>query len=491
MIKLFTIFSLLISLPIQLSVVRYNYSYYGEVLHSAPGMNFAAYFNEKTLNTTLSSPEDMVVYEDLIYIIDSKTHSFYIIDSEFNLISVHHTFDLTPEYSAKLIADDITDVTTLTLNAPFGIDVKESGIYIADTSNFRIVKLNHDYEVIDVFSNIDDATFNELNFEPLKITVDVSERMYVVAKNVYEGIIELDTDGSFNRFTGVNPIRLNPFQIFSRSLMTEAQLAQLQLFLPTEYTNVSIDEKSFIYATSKPSANNAENQIQLINPKGIDVIKRNGYHPPMGDIQYMEGMNNYVITGPSTLVDIATTKDGIYTVLDQKRSRLFTYDSEGNLLYINGDEGAQSDKFTEGVSLAYLNDDLLILDRKTRTVIVYQLTDFGLAVNQAISLHNQGRFEEASVVWEEVLLLNTNYEIAYNGIGKYYLREKNYAKAMEYFNAGHDLYYYSKAYKGYRNEVLKANFGYIVGGVVLIIGGLIFLKIRSTYKKGGSILYED
>ena len=104
--------------------------------------------------------------------------------------------------------------------------------------------------------------------------------------------------------------------------MTEAQLAQLQLFLPTEYTNVSIDEKSFIYATSKPSANNAENQIQLINPKGIDVIKRNGYHPPMGDIQYMEGMNNYVITGPSTLVDIATTKDGIYTVLDQKRSRL-------------------------------------------------------------------------------------------------------------------------------------------------------------------------
>lgn len=491
MIKLFTIFSLLISLPIQLSVVRYNYSYYGEVLHSAPGMNFAAYFNEKTLNTTLSSPEDMVVYEDLIYIIDSKTHSFYIIDSEFNLISVHNSFDLTPEYSAKLIADGITDVTTVTLNAPFGIDVKESGIYIADTSNFRIVKLNHDFEVIDVFSQIDDATFDELNFEPLKITVDVSERMYVVAKNVYEGIIELDTDGSFNRFTGVNPIRLNPFQIFSRSLMTEAQLAQLQLFLPTEYTNVSIDEKSFIYATSKPSANNAENQIQLINPKGIDVIKRNGYHPPMGDIQYMEGMNNYVITGPSTLVDIATTKDGIYTVLDQKRSRLFTYDSEGNLLYINGDEGAQSDKFTEGVSLAYLNDDLLILDRKTRTVIVYQLTDFGLAVNEAISLHNQGRFEEASLVWREVLLLNTNYEIAYNGIGKYYLREKNYAKAMEYFNAGHDLYYYSKAYKGYRNEVLKANFGYIVGGVVLVIGGLTFLKIRSTYKKGGSILYED
>lgn len=491
MTKLLTIFSLLITLPIQLSVVRYNYSYYGEVLHSAPGMNFAAYFNEKTLGTTLSSPEDMVVYEDLIYMVDSKTNSIIIVDRAFELVAEHQIFDLTEAYTDKLNDSGVTDVTTITLNQPFGIDVKDSGIYIADTSNFRIVKLNHQFEVLDVFSDIEDATFNELNFEPLKITVDVSERMYVVAKNVYEGVLELDTDGSFNRFTGVNPIRLNPFQIFSRSLMTEEQLAQLQLFLPTEYTNISIDEKSFIYATSKPSENNAENQIQLINPKGIDVIKRNGYHPPMGDISYVEGMNNYVISGPSTLVDIATTHDGIYTVLDQKRSRLFTYDSEGDLLYINGDEGSQSDKFDEGVAIAYLGDDLLLLDRKTRTVIVYQLTDFGVAVNEAISLHNQGKFSEASVVWEEVLLLNTNYEIAYNGIGKFYLREKNYAKAMEYFNAGHDLYYYSKAYKGYRNEVLKANFGYIVLGVIVIVGGLIALKIRSTYKKGGSVLYED
>jgi len=454
-------------------------------------MNFAAYFNEKTLGTTLSSPEDMVVYEDMIYIIDSKTNSIITVDTAFNLVAEYDVFDLSPEYLQKLADAGINDATEITLNQPFGIDVKDTGIYIADTSNFRIVKLDHNFEVIDVFSDIEDVTFNELNFEPLKITVDISERMYVVAKNVYEGILELDTDGSFNRFTGVNPIRLNPFQIFSRSLMTEEQLAQLQLFLPTEYTNISIDEKSFIYATSKPSENNAENQIQLINPKGIDVIKRNGYHPPMGDIQYMEGMNNYVITGPSTLVDIATTNDGIYTVLDQKRSRLFTYDSEGDLLYINGDEGSQSDKFDEGVAIAYLGDDLLLLDRKTRTVIVYQLTDFGMAVNEAISLHNQGEFEEASLVWEEVLLLNTNYEIAYNGIGKFYLREKNYAKAMEYFNAGHDLYYYSKAYKGYRNEVLKANFGYIVFGVVVIVGGLIALKIRSTYKKGGSVLYED
>ena len=474
-----------------MSVVRYNYSYYGEVLHSAPGMNFATYFNEKTLGVTLSSPEDMVVYENEIYVVDSKTNSMMIIDSSFDLIQEYTTFGLSTSYYNELINQGVDSPVDLTLSSPFGIDVKQSGIYIADTGNFRIIKLNHSFEVINVFSEIDDATFDEINFEPRKVTVDASERMYVVAKNVYEGIIELDSSGTFNRFTGVNPIRLNPIEIFQRSLMTEEQLAQLQLYLPTEYTNVSIDDKSFIYATSKPSENNAENAIQLINPKGVDVIKRNGYHPPMGDIQYMQGMNNYVITGPSDLVDIATTNDGIYTVLDQKRSRLFTYDSEGNLLYINGDDGSQSDKFSEGVALAYLNNDLLVLDRKTRTVIVYRLTEFGLAVNQAIAYHAAGEFELASLIWEEVLVLNTNYEIAYNGIGKYYLREGDFKTAMEYFNLGHDQYYYSKAFKGYRNEIIKANFGYIFGVAALIGVGLIVLKVRSTYKKGGSVLYED
>jgi tetratricopeptide (TPR) repeat protein len=229
----------------------------------------------------------------------------------------------------------------------------------------------------------------------------------------------------------------------------------------------------------------------LINPKGVDVIKRNGYHPPMGDVQYIEGNNNYVITGPSLLTDIAYTKHGIYTVLDQKRSRLFTYDQEGNLLYINGDEGQQSDKFSEGVAIGYLGDDLLVLDRKSRTVIVYRLTDFGLAVNQAIGFHDQGKFDEAAAIWKDVLVLNTNYEIAYNGIGKYLLREGEFKEAMDYFKLGHDTYYYSKAFKEYRNEIIRDNFTLIMSGVVLLTGGLIFLKVRKTIKKGGSILYED
>lgn len=491
MFKIFALASMVISMPFSFLSGNYNYSYYGDAIHSSTGLTFATYFNAQTLGVELSSPEDIVVYDDLIYIVDSYMNSLIVVDENFHKSSVHTTFKISTEYHDYLTENGLPDITEVTLNSPEGLDVTETGIYIADTSNFRIVKLNSNFDVIAIYQDMEDKTFEEIAFEPEKITVDVNERMYVVAKNVYEGIVEINYDGEFNRFTGVNPLMLTPVEIFQRGLMTEKQLAKLPLFLPTEYTNVSINDESFIYATSRVSTNNAENPIQLINPKGVDVIKRNGYHPPMGDVHYVIGKNNHVIDGPSELVDIAATSDGIYTVLDQKRSRLFTYDSEGNLLYVNGDEGSQSDKFSEGVAIEYFNDDLLVLDRGTKTVIVYQLTEFGAYVNQAIHYHNEGMFDEAAHVWEEVIKINTNYEIAYNGIGKLLLREEKYKEAMEYFELGHDQYYYSKAYKGYRNEILKDNFELITLSIVLLAGGIIFLKVRKTMKKGGSILYDD
>jgi tetratricopeptide (TPR) repeat protein len=487
MLRIFSLVTILFSAPFYIGASSYNYSYWGEAIHSAPGMTFAHSINAEELGVTFSSPEDLVVFEEQIYIVDSKANSLVIIDKDFNRVAELTSFDYSEEYIDTIT----TDETSLTLDSPYGIDVTENGIFLCDTGNNRIIKLDHNYKVLNTFSEIDDPTFDEISFEPSKITVDGTDRMYVVAKNVYEGIMEINYDGSFNRFTGVNPIQLTPLEIFSRSLMTEKQISQLQLFLPTEYTNVDINDKNFIYATSKVSENNDENPIQLINPKGVDVIKANGYHPIKGDIITINTSNPYVVSGPSSLIDIARTNDGIYTVLDQKRSRLFTYDSEGDLLYIDGGEGSQTDKFNDGVAIGYFNDDLLILDRGTKTIVVYQLTEFGSSVNTAIHYHNEGMFEEAAYIWQEVIKINSNYEIAYNGIGKLLLRQGKYEEAMNYFELGHDQYYYSKAFQGYRNENIKDNFAAISITTLLIVSGLIVWRVRRVYKKGGTILYED
>lgn len=477
--------------PLLLGAGSYTYSYWGTVLHSAPGMSFTASINAENLGANFVSPEDLVVYGNTIYLVDSKANTLVMIDADFNLIGEYTSFEYSTEYLDSLVDSSLVEGTLLSLNGPYGVDVTDSGIFICDTGNYRVVKLSHDLEVLSIVSEMDDPTFDEVLFEPKKITVDTTDRMYVVAKNIYEGIVEINSDGSFNRYTGVNPIELTPLEILQRKLMTEEQIAQLQLYLPTEYTNVQINDRNFIYATSKVSDNNDENPIQLINPKGVDVIKRNGYQPPMGDVQYVVSINNYVVEGPSSLVDIDYTDDGIYTVLDQKRSRLFTYDSEGYLLYIDGDAGNQTDKFSEGVALAYFNDNMLVLDRKTKTIVVYGMTEFGTKVNQAIHYQNEGMYEEAASIWQEVIEMNANYEIAYDGIGKLLLREERYKEALEYFEISHDQYYYSKAYQAYRNEIIKSNFGYIIGGVVLVSGLLITRHIIKVRKKGGSFLYED
>jgi tetratricopeptide (TPR) repeat protein len=583
-------------LPLNFSIIRYNFSYYGDVIHSAPGLSYAQTFSEKTLGTDMVTPEDLVVYENEIYVISSGSNALIVVNDNFELNQSLKSFEISTEYRdvlfdtteglleahttlrsdvvaqlniakantnesmaslifleaeaknvfiadidalhAKLttkvvssinpstIVGTITEANTefkkivdlaiaadeaariekelergeddveveyqnaalvekqevlsvleaQTLNAPMGLDVQHTGVYIADTGNNRIVKLNHNFEVVNLFTEIDDVTFETVDFIPVKITTDSTGRMYVVAREIYEGILELDTDGSFNRYTGVNPITLSPIDIFNRFWMSDAQIDKLPKFLPTSYTNVTMNSENFIYATSLPSTNNSDNMIQLINPKGVDVLIRNGYHVPKGDIQFVEGMNNYVIDGPSRLVDIAVYQDGIYTVLDAKRSRLFTYDSEGNLLYVNGEAGQQLDKFSNGVALTYFGDNLLVLDKELRTVIVYEHTEFGSKVNQAIHHHENGEFELAAKLWEEVLVLNTNYEVAYNGIGKYHLRNGDYEKAMEYFQYGYDKYYYSRAYKSYRNELIKSNFGYIMLVVLLVPASLIALK---------------
>lgn len=456
------------------------------------------------LNEAINTDFDEIAFENVIELVDANRNDEELKFTFNNYDFTYETEVLQTEEGletkvknikmSKVVVEEESETNEIhsslfqkpyTTNKASGLDVVESGIYIADTNNNRILKLTHDYKVIDAFYDIEDETFKTIAYKPLKVTVDKSERMYVVAENIFEGILELDSDGSFNRYTGVNPIKLTPFQILGRMLMSEAQKAKLQKFLPTEYTNITLNEKSFIYATARPRESSTESMIQLINPKGIDVLKRNGYHPPMGDIYYVEGKNNYVIEGPSTLMDIAIGKNGIYSVLDSKRSRIFTYDSEGNLLYVNGDSGEQSDKFNQGVSIAYLEDNLIVLD-SSGTVIVYRPTDFGYNVNKAVGLHNEGEFLEAAKVWDEVLKLNTNYEVAYNGIGKYHLRQNENKEAMNNFKLGHDRYYYSKAFKNYRNEIIKDNFTLIMLGIVAIVAGVIVFKKRDKiFRKRG------
>lgn len=606
--KILIIISIFAIIPLLMGAKNYNYSYYGEVISSSPGMTFQTFMDSRTLGVNFGKLEDLNVYDEKLYVLDSNytgraetkytiTFNFdnelientiitidnyelldeptnvdslvenkkidywknesgdkwyfeanrvksnmtltavwidesqpysehaeatleeipterargaiNVINKDYQLEKTVSSFPYSKEFKENRLPSinantgtnfDKAKILSNNLNNPRGIEVKESGIYIADTNNERVVVLNEDFEIINVIfeeygtfiEERDEEAGSGIRFTPHKVTVDATGRVYVVMTNLHEGIMEFSIDGRFNRFMGTNKIKLTALDSLRQLLMTEEQKKQLTLDLSTSFNNININQKGFIYTVAKPTKNNNENMIQLLNPKGSDVLKRNGYHVPMGDVNFIPLDHEHTNTiGASNIVDIAHTKNGIYSVLDQKRSRIFTYDQEGNLLYINGETsagaGTQNDKLETPIAIDYFGDDIVVLDgdQRTKKVVVYSLTDFGTKVNKAIEEHTNGNFEDAAIIWEEVLAINTNYEIAYNGIGKSLIRQKKYKEAMKNFRLGHDQFYYSKAFKQYRNEIIKDNFGIIMLGIVVLVAAPIIIKQRKKiFRKG-------
>lgn len=400
-----------------------------------------------------------------------------------------------------------------------GICVAGNYIYIADKYNSRILRVNvsEGYIVDEVFLTPNDIIFYQLSDEgkydedgklidqqvrttylPSKIAVDRDGRVYTIASSTYEGIIEYNSNGEFNRFLGKNLVTKRSWWTF---LLTDAQYETLSSNNPNQFTNLIIDDRNLIYATAKPDSNAtvAQQMIKLINTSGSDVLKRNGYVKPDGDVKYSQFVKP-AITGPSIFVSIDSNDARIYSALDQTRGRIFTYDDEGNLLYISAEKGSLANTLQTPVSLKYFNNNqgdeyVLVLDQGSKSLLVYETTEFGKLVNEATSLYLNNKIDQAKLVWEDVVKMNSNYELGYIGIGKSILRDANsendkdlqlakYKEAMEMFELGHDKKYYSDAYKQYRNILIKDNFSIMMTGFVLVLAFTVTLKVfRAKQKK--------
>ena len=101
-----------------------------------------------------------------------------------------------------------------------------------------------------------------------------------------------------------------------------------------------------------------------------------------------------------------------------------------------------------------------------------------------MKLYLKNDIHGAKAKWEDVSKMNSNYELAYVGIGKSLLRNGDYQEAMVNFELGHNAEYYSDAFKLYRNDLIKENFGILMTGiVVLCVAGVALTVTKKIYKK--------
>lgn len=442
----------------------YTYNYWGESVKSPVAyLPSRAITGDDAGTGAWQSPTDLFVSADgFIYVLDSGNGRIVILNKQWETVREIKSF--------------LNDGKKDGFNKPEGLFVTTAGqIYVADTENRRIIELNQEGTFVrEIGAPKADVISENFEYFPRKVIVDKAGRIYVVGRGVYEGLIEFDSDGKFTGFMGTNRVQFDPVELFWKSIATKAQREKMARFIPLEFNNADVDEDGFIYTTTADKK--SLSLVKKLNPSGVDVLRVNGEFAPIGDLT----------KNRSSFVDIDIAGNGVYRALDSVRGRVFTYNEDGNLLYVIGQLGDQLGTFRNPVAIESHDDAIYVLDRDLGWITEFKATRFGRLVGEANRLYTSGKHNEAAELWKQVLQLDANYEMAYVGIGKSMLRQGEYKEAMTYLKLGNDREYYSKALTKYRREYMREYFGVYMSGaiglLVLVVGGRRFAKSR---KKGG------
>lgn len=462
--------SLSVSVSAATSYDTYTYTYSGKMQKSP-----AAYSPETRISDfgdigILKNPNDIVFdsSRDYIVIADTGNNRVVITDSKLSVVKTVSEFDNNGKKDS--------------LSEPNGVFVNAKGnLYVADTRNGRILVFDKSFNLIKELPPLSADVLPEgFSYSPTAVVTDNADNVYVVSKNTNMGIISLDPDGNFEGFFGAQEANVNPITAVWKNFMSEEQLERSESNVSVEYSNLTVDEKGFVYVTCSDidryklysavqsrSSESAYAPIKKLNPAGIDVLVRNGFYPPVGDINFTAYNGN---PAPSKINDVTLLSNGMYTLLDTLQNKIFTYDSSGNLLYAFGGKGEATGLYNTLCAFCWNDGTFYMLDSFDGSVTILNRTAYGDLIEKVVEYQETMQYDKADALWQTIISENNNFDMAYLGLGKIALEKGEYKKAMKYFKIIGDKTYYEKAYKLHREGILqKAGFLTLLGILAVFI----------------------
>ena len=476
----------------------YTYSIDGKALYSpdaysasktvgSADLAFASFYPNASADslkklTKLDNPGDMVTdSEKKVYIADSGNNRIVVLTRYLELDYIISDF-----INDKGNPDSFTNPQGVFVVNPKDGDNGE--IWVCDTDHNRLVVFDR---VTFEFKKIIDQPQSQLFdddavYKPVAMAIDQYGRIYVVSSTTYQGIIVMDSDGEFVGFIGAQAVTISAWQILWRKLQTDEQKKVSAKLISTEYNNISITDDGFVYVTtssiaesSVQSAINGKSKsgtylpVKLLNPSGEEIMRRNGFWPPAGEIDYSTDSTD-TYHGVSTITDVAVGPEKTWSIIDEKRQKIYTYDFNGNLLFAFGDKGSLLGSISNIEAICYQGDTLLVLDKgNDGCIVVYERTKYGDLLIQAISAQNSLDYDEAIDCWKEVLQRNSNFDAAYVGIGNAMYRSGSYKDALAMYEVAYDTANWSEAYKEVRKEWMSKWFLLVIVLIVGVIVGVI------------------
>ena len=309
--------------------------------------------------------------------------------------------------------------------------------------------------------------------------------------------MSLSSEGEFQGYIGAQKVTVGLIDRMWRSIMTKDQRKSTTQFVSTEFNNLTVDGDGFVYVTTSSIAETLQQlaiiskastnaPVKKINTSGTDIMKRNGFFGPGGEV--FDGSVLADPIGASKIVDVAVGPYGTWSIIDAKRSKVYTYNENGDLLFVFGDKGAQVGNMQSLSSISYNGTSIVLLDNTQNTLSIFKRTEYGDLLLNALYYEDQRQYDVAAGVWEDIIQRNSNFDAAYIGIGRALDRSGQYKEAMEYYKSAYDTEDYSTSFQSYRKDWISK---YIwVLPLVLIAVILLyrfFFKYANKTNKAGNI----
>lgn len=458
------IFAILFSIPVS-AAEFYSYIYDNdEKAVAAPDAAAPAGMLTGENIGGFNSPQDLYAYNGRLYIADTKNNRIVIMG-----LSGSNT---------EIIADFKNNGREDRLSEPTGICVTADGIYIADTGNARVIKLNENKECTLVIKTPNEDSFGEdFNFSPTKVAVDDHERIFVISAGYNMGLIQFDKNGGYLKSIGAPKVTLSVIEQFWRKLSTKEQRERSQSVVPTEYSNLSVSSDGFIYVTNESTSEEVE-ALRRLNAKGNDVLKRIG--DPAGDVT----TGGLTYKGNSAIIDFCELEYGNFAILDRKRSRVFVYNESSELLYVFGGPGTYSGGMSVPTSMVYSGGRFYISDSGRNAVCVYELTEYGRLFGDVAKAQKNIDSDSEEAGWNEIMKNNSNCTLAMNGIANAAYKRHDMKTAMKYYKMAGNRTDYSKAYAFVRREYIEGNIAVIAVAIVALIAAAVLVSKWRSKNEG-------
>ncbi len=439
------------------------------------------------------NPQDIFVDSyDNVYIVDTGYNRIVKMNSDMETVNIFYG-----------------DEESGSFNAPEGIFVEDDGdMYLADTGNKRILHLSPEGKFVEQFTNPDSELTSGAAFNPSKLVVSPTGYMYVVRG---ENIMAIDGSGGFSGLYGQTDIGYNLTEMILRVVASEQQKKSIVKRTASSYINVTMGSDGMIYATSMERE---EGEIKKLNSIGTNVYRKyktvgNSISNPITEFIEKKLLKSVVASNSfkfgeyfddegmymePIFRDIAVDDDGIVTVIEELNGKVYQYDQEGNMLVAFGGKGESAGTFTMPSAIDVdSKGNIYILDRINANVQIFEPTEFILLVHQAATRYGEGDYTASYDLWQKVLDIDENYDLAHVGIAKTYYKQGEFKLSMDESKLVSDRDVYTQAFDEYVYVVLRQNFVLVLVIALAIIVGVLLLVsylIKTSKKAYWSFLNE-